>query len=226
MFRRVILIPMIIVSLWFIGYLMLSLVYCIPTEKMEKHIQESVSTFAKEGCYPMITDIGISRLDNHTDALMLLTAAYPENENIWTSSLCNKRYSHEGENPVQTLIGAYSEWGRVKTEIELQTEDYPRYWHGYLVLLKPLLYFFDYTQIRYIIMFVQMSLFSLLVSSLSIKKELIFPTIFMWIFLNPIATMCSIQYNTVFLLTLASMIFIVRLDRSWKCAVYKWGIFL
>lgn len=74
-------------------------------------------------------------------------------------------------------------------------------------------------------MFVQLSLFAFLVSSLSSKKHLIFPMIFMWAFLNPIATMCSIQYNTIFLLTFSSMIFIVHKDIYWKKALYKWGFF-
>lgn len=111
MFRKAIWMPMTIILLWFIGYLMLALVYCIPTEKMEKHLQESVSTFVKEGSYPMITDIGISRLDNYTDALMLLVAAYPEKDNVWVSSLYNTRYSNDGENPVQTLVSACGELG-------------------------------------------------------------------------------------------------------------------
>lgn len=75
--KRFLHIPVAIAVSCLVGYLLLVMVYCIPTENMEKHVKESVPIFLKEGDYPKITGSTTSQLDNFTDALMLLTASYP-----------------------------------------------------------------------------------------------------------------------------------------------------
>ena len=44
--------------------------------------------------------------------------------------------------------------GMTALEAAMDMQDYPRYWHGYLTVLKPLSIFFTYREIRYINMFI------------------------------------------------------------------------
>lgn len=202
------------------GYLLLVLVYCLPTRNMEAHVQKSVHIFMKEGTYPWLTGIKTSQLDNFTDALMLLTASCPNEGNAWHAAVDTARYCVEKKNPVESLISIYGESG-----VETVTQNYRNYWHGYLVFLKPLLMFFDYSEIRYLIMLAQVCLFSLLVAGLAEqRKGLVIPTVFMWLFMNPIATMCSLQFNSVVVVTFGIMILIVHLNVLWKDDMYKWGM--
>lgn len=102
---------------------------------------------------------------------MLLTASHPKNENVWKSAIHAAHCLADGKDSYGTLLYLYRENG-----FELRDGLYPRYWHGYLVFLKPLLFFFSYPAIRYIIMFLQFGLFLLLVVKLAEKNKMfIFP---------------------------------------------------
>ena len=64
------------------GFLLLILVYLLPTAPMEENVTASVEIFRREGTYPVTDIMGVdTRLDNFTDALMLLSASYPGEEN-------------------------------------------------------------------------------------------------------------------------------------------------
>jgi len=89
-----------------------------------------------------------SRIDNYTDAIMLGSAAYAEGSPFQNAIWVN-RYVSRGMEPkesFQTIYGNLSESDINSSEI--QTVRYPRYWHGYLVAVKPLLVVFNYGQIR------------------------------------------------------------------------------
>lgn len=222
-FKDFLYILIIIVISCLTGYLLLVMVYCIPTKNMEAHVRESVPIFLKEGDYPKVTDSTTSQLDNFTDALMLLTASYPmgEGKKVWEYALDATRYDIKGESPVKALINCYGE-----NASEIDTINYQHYWHGYLIFLKPILCVFSYAQIRYIIIVFQLCLFSLLVTRIyAIRKEFIVPTLIMWSFLNPIATMCSLQFNSILVLTFVSMILIIRFKECWKGDLHKWKMF-
>ena len=179
-----------------LGYFLLVLVYCIPTKKMEINLKESAAIFVEEGTYPQKINSYIdSRLDNWTDSLMLLTAVREDSEPAYISAALNSRNLISDKNPCESLIQIYAE----KNTDNLKSVKYGRYWHGYLVFLKPLLLFFDYGEIRYINMFVQMLLFAFAAVLLSKKERglYILPLALSWLFLNPLSTMLSIQFSIV-----------------------------
>ena len=211
----------IIIAMILSGYLLLVLVYAMPTERMEKHVQESCYILEGEGVYPELEGLTISKLDNFTDALMLLKASFPNSEDNWKAAVRVEGYSVENKDPFQTLLAVYKYGAE-----DVGSGAYSRYWHGYLLFLKPLLILFHYGQIRYIIMFMQLLLFSLLIERLARqKKELVFPTVCMWFFVNPIATMNSLQYNNVLTLTFIAMLIVVCFADHWRRDVGRWGIF-
>ena len=221
--KKVLFVPVLMAVLCLAGYFMLVLVYCIPTDAMRPKMQASSNIFLKEGSYAYINSYSVAQLDNYTDSLMLLTASNPVNESIWKSAVHTSHYVVNGYDPCQTLLYLYTE-NDINTDVSNET--YSRYWHGYLVFLKPLLYFCSYPAIRFIMMFIQIALFTILVIKLADKnKALIIPVFFTWIFLNPAATMMSLQFNSVIIVTFISMIIIAyKSSKWWDKPLYIWGI--
>ena len=206
--------------MWFIGYFLLVAVYYIPVELMDNHIKQSSTVFYKEGTYPSSEGQISSRLDNFSDALMILTATHNDSENEWKAAVNATRYGIKGKNPVEVLLSISA-----GEKSELHDVAYARYWHGYLIFLKPLLAICNYIQVRYLIMFIQLGLFLWLTSQLTIRnRRLIIPTYLMWIFLNPLATMNSIQFNSILVIIFVFMSLILRFINSWKDNMYMWGL--
>ena len=188
-----------------LGYILLVLVYCIPINRMEENIRESAAIFVEEGMYPQKLNNNIdSRLDNWTDSMMLLTAVKENDGAPYISAALNSRNFISGKNPCESLIQIYA----AKNIENLGSVKYGRYWNGYLLLLKPLLLLFDYGEIRYINMFVQVMLFALVAALLGKRKRGIYilPLILFWLFLNPISTMLSIQFSIIVLIVFVQMI--------------------
>lgn len=125
------------------GTLLLSLVYLLPTEPMRKNMGESISVLTREGENPFILPGHKgSSLDNYTDAIMLGNAVYRSERPFYQAAMLTERAVNEQDKPIAALADYVAD-GK-----ERMTEEYFRYWHGYLVVLKPLLLFLNYRQIR------------------------------------------------------------------------------
>jgi len=219
--KKIIFVPILLIALCLLGYLLLVLVYCIPENLMDSKMQTSSCVFQQEGAYPRLTNHENSQLDNFTDSLMLLTASHSKSENVWKSAVYVSHYVADNKNPCETMLYIYQENGSV-----VQDSSYPRYWHGYLVFLKPLLVFCSYPTIRYIMMFLQLGLFMFLVIKLAERnKILIFPVFLSWIFLNPMVTMLSLQYNSMLIVSFLAMLFLLYQEERWKNSLYIYGLF-
>ncbi len=122
----------------------LLLISIIPSTYLKKNIGSSVEVLKYEGVYP---SVGIPwrkiTLDNYTDAIMLNTAYSINSAEAFKSSLINKRYydGSNGKNQLDNLEEIYNK------NVE-PNAGYERYWHGYLVFLRPLLAVFSYDVIR------------------------------------------------------------------------------
>lgn len=119
-------------------FLLLLLVYIIPVDLISQHALESAETLSTEGIKPV--KFGLET-DTFTDAIMIGEACYDAGVPAVQASMKSSYSRISGEDPIESLE-AY-----VKGEGE-QERSYARYWHGYLVLLKPLLVFFSYREIR------------------------------------------------------------------------------
>ena len=162
-----------------------------------------------------------SQLDNFTDALMLLTAAHPSEKSSFISAIDIDCYKEPGVKSVDTLLEVYQ-----NHSTDVAKESYGRYWHGYLIFLKPLLTFLNYGEIRSVLMFVQLALMIAVLLEVSKKKStLLFPVFAMWIFLNPVSMMLSVQYNTVLLLTLLAIYTMLKVEQYWGIEqIYEWSL--
>ena len=146
------------------GLLLLLSVYSLPIENIMTNVSESADIIEEEGTYPLFWEDRLIRLspenmrdpkallfnnrmtarDNYTDSYMLLNAAYSGEEPLLERALKVYRYNNFQNEPHLTLTYVYKEdrWDN------LTVEEYARYWHGYLVFLKPLLELLNYGQIR------------------------------------------------------------------------------
>lgn len=194
-----------------IGLLCLTVVYAIPTEKMQYHAKLSADTIYKDGDPAAIVKNGDQsyRLDAATDSHMLIIAAYSTDRPPLFGALLNE-YEYFND-PRSTVI--YKAWS---DDVEFETNQYSRYWHGYLVFLKPLLLFFSYHDIRDIMMIVQFSLAAAIVGVLGMKKQSRYIPAFLavWLFMNPLSLCMAMQYNSVFTLTLVVFLVCILMHDS------------
>lgn len=180
------------------GFILLCLVYCIPTGMMVDGSFDAAEILAQEGLWPLV---GFRALDNFTDAIMLNTASYYEDANIVKRAAEAYRGVFPETDPVEAYIKTV--WGAEGVEVE----SYSRYWHGYLVFLKPLYALFNYSQIRDINMVVQFSLF-LAISVLLNKTNprLLIPFVLCVMLLGPATIYKSLQYSSVYYVMLFSVL--------------------
>lgn len=129
-----------------VGFALLLFVYLIPTESIIKNAKASVDIFKVERAEPQVVHgYRATSLDNYTDAWMLRNAFYNGEEPVWQKCLNVYCYGYKNgrtDDVCESMIAwLEGEEGYVRIS-------YARYWHGYLVILKPLLCFFDYGDIR------------------------------------------------------------------------------
>lgn len=105
-------------------FLSMTLVYCIPTSWIQNNVEKSVEVMENEGDYPMYF------FYRHSGIIDVHT-----DKLMYESLIQNRDYY----NPVQASVSI---------------NQYPRYWHGYQVILRPLSIFFQVQEVRYLGMFV------------------------------------------------------------------------
>lgn len=208
-----------------LGLILMVAVYAIPQDSMERHVANSLEVLEGEGSYPslygqpdirmtvdnfgdwrvfLLNTRGISR-DNVTDATMLHIAVYEENAGLLKRAMGNARgvrfVSGEIENLCMYLDG----------EEQYEETAYPRYWHGYLVILKPILLFLTYVQIRWLNVLLMSILLILLLVFITRKGNIkdTFLLLYSILFAMPAVIPFCMQYCTMSYIVLFAMIYIV-----------------
>lgn len=194
-----------------IGTLLLFSVYALPTDPMKANARRSTEIYDYEGVYPQLMwGYKMSQLDNCTDATMLLNAIYEGKQSVIERAMQVYRTEYKEEHQVKSLTNLAND-----VKAETYNVAYPRYWHGYLVILKPLLLFFDVADIRIMNMFLQMSLlfyiFYLMMKKGYSKYIVAFlTTVFL---MNPVAIALSFQFSTVYYLMLLSIVYVLKREK-------------
>lgn len=188
--------------------------YSIPTDSIRNHIGDSIPTLENEGVYPSLNPHTASQLDNWTDAIMLHSASHPLSGNPIRDAVFVNRYEcNDAANPLDSLLADYNNTGR-----PMDTVSYSRYWHGYQVVLKPLLTHFSYDEIRTINTFIQWALILFLVALLIEKKMYLYiiPVLFLIGFQQMSTTVLSLQFSNVFYIYIIGMIVLLCFYERWK----------
>jgi len=176
--------PIVLIGIVLLAYLLLGLVYCIPTSgRMQDNMTKSAIFFKNEGDYPDLMSNYNSRLDNWTDIIMLLEASNePKSSNPFVESLKSEHLHAFGKYPLDIIIDKY-----LTKENKL-----------------------NYGTIRSINSSIIAVLFSHLIYLFLNRKEFIIPFLILFLFLNLVSIMLSLQFSTVTIITLVSVIVIKR----------------
>lgn len=186
----------------------LFLISLIPSSSLNNSIASTITTFQKEGTYPTV---GIPWrkivLDNYTDPLMFNTAYALDSQEPIRSVLLNKRYEDPADhlNQISNLKKLYEE--DVNANV-----GYERYWHGYLVYLRPLLVIFNYDTIR-IINFVALYggfLWLMFLSWKQLGKKVTTAFLIGFIAVDFFFIWKSLQFSGVFLIAIYASIYLLQ----------------
>lgn len=187
-------------------------VYSFSSKSIPLHVANSLSSYVIEGEHYRYAPFYISsQMDNYTDALMLSEALFSSQHTreIIKDSMSNPYYGHKNHaRPLVQLIAFFNE----KDPSQIFRIDYPRFWHGYLVFLKPLLTIFTLSDIRVLNMTLGLLLVCLLMIQLySIGKyKLSIPFLAGLLTLNPISCAMSMQYATLYLTVLLTCLILLK----------------
>ena len=200
--------------------------YLLPNERIRAHIAESEELLVNQNGNPFFIDyINGANLDVFTDLLIMnisMDKGKTEEENVLIRAFENSRYSNE-EGNMYTSLQETTENPDIHNN-----QEYSRYWHGIQTIIRPLLLFFNYEEIRYIFM---MLIFVLLgISLLLIHKNLsfmhsiafLFSMLSVCIFIVPM----SIQYSSIFMIMLLGVILVNILHKNKKTKLIPYLFFI
>ena len=143
----------------FIGLLLLVLVYCMPTDRITDRAKSSVDVFSEEGAYPtIINGYKGAMLDEYTDAWMIRIAFYNGTQSPLDKALHDYYYGYDNDynNDIHNVCESMIAYLDGKPGYRLF--DYSYYWHGYLLILKPMMMFLNYSDIRVLLLSAELML--------------------------------------------------------------------
>lgn len=152
--------------------------YAIPGERIRKNVELSASQLEIEGLYPSpfidVWNIPSVQLDNWSDSIYLNICYYANEYNLLQSVAGDYQASVAGaENPLECFLMAIREEQPENTKLFASA----RQWTGVNTILRPLLYFFTFPQIRLITQYALFFLLALTAVILS-RKAGIAPALF------------------------------------------------
>lgn len=198
-----------------VGFLLMVGVYAIPVDRMVKHSESA----AKALCDMQKIDITANEeqwcgfgVDTFTDSLMISTAICDSGENIIHRAMKNQRIEYGLFNAYENLMKYYGinqkGEGKITKYEQYKGYSYARYWNGYLVVIKPLLYLFDYNIIIIMNYFFQFSLVFIIIA-IMVKKKMgayVFTFVYVMGCICITTTSRCLQFSNIVYITLISMI--------------------
>lgn len=140
-----------------LGFGLLVAAFCLPVEPMAQNVRLSIPTLdgtwgsGEEAAEQVVKGYQTMQLDNATDASMLLTAIHQSDTGAVDRAINVYTYRHE---VYYTQYGTLMQYGQTGLE-DMNDTATTRYWLGYLIVLKPLLLFMTYMDIRVLNMLLQ-----------------------------------------------------------------------
>ena len=192
-----------------IGVILLMLAYCLPSKTISQNVDRGTAVFDSSNEYPYWAEGYLDTMQDYfTDAIMLQNAVYSSG-NVFQDTLTSPRYLFGGDGGVYDLISTVHGKNPNGT-----ISYYARYWHGYLIVLKPLLTFFDLSDIRVInaigqLLLIFISLYELM--KVHDRKLILAFTVLMAVW-SPVTIGMSFQYAPCFYITLSAILAILKMN--------------
>ena len=201
------------------GIALLMAVYSIPNDKISKNVKESFMSIQTN---PDYLNYGIikARPDYYTDFLILNIASLRTTSSPFEASILAPRYAGYKHIDLNLAVSLMSDIAPQSDSVA----SYPRYWHGYLVMLKPLLLFFNINIIRGINYTLQTMLLAfalfLLYKRLNMgySLALLCPVLL----INPISAGFCFQYSVIYYILLVSMIVLLMKHNQNNWKIFFW----
>ena len=204
------------IMLVFVFFVSIFLVHLIPKSWMQQNVISSMHTIQKEGLYINLLNFKLFQLDNFTDAIMHDIAISADHNSPLRASMGNFYYRSDN------FLDIAKDTEKVANgNIEgLKKVSYSRYWQGYLVVLKPLLTIFNYSQIRIIYYL----LFTFLIGRIIFvtfkqnrNKLYLYSLLSVLVLFNVFIIPLSLQFSSVFIIALVAInILLTKLDKYSK----------
>ena len=211
------------------GTVLLMAVYLLPTAPIQQHLREDVpytgSAEDPEAAYPSLSSLCTSRLDGFTDSIILLQSADDTKDTLLNKALlvyCGSVADTPSMEDAPAALEAHYRDGVSFTG----SWTYPRYWHGYLLLTKPLLSLFSFRQVRVLNGILQLALVALVCWRLKRRKCTAYIPAFLlvWLLLMPPALALCLQFTPCWLIALVSTAVLLRMDDA-RLASCGWLVF-
>lgn len=234
---------LILIGLIVIYFSLLYITSLIPSTLIKENVIKSSETLSEYG-ESLNYNLGYKqeKLFLFTDALMINTAYSIDNNNPLESMLLARKSYIPGQtttvheegkdvkSPERYMIGTNTYqtkelYGLMHNDGNTEAFEYPRYWHGYVAVLRPLLILFDYSTLRMLSCAVIMVLTILLCVLLCKKVNFISGLIYLLSFCSISIYVVGFSLNeiTTFYIAIIASIIIALLDKK---AVKYAGIIL
>ena len=221
--KKIFCMAMVVMGAAMLGTLFIMMAYMLPTDIMYAKVKADFDKHEHAAILEMFTwtRTGAStRLDPYTDTIMLSKAIYPH-QGVIESALLNPSWRRQpDEMPWTCLERNVKDYGS-----EDVPDTYARYWHGYLIVLKPLLMVARPADIKLVIAYLEIILCMLVVHYLSARLGLryVFAFIGTVLFWNPVSLAMAFQYASVYIITLMAMLLILKSSCE---MLYRRGIWI
>lgn len=187
--------------------------FCLPTKNIHSRMREAAQVMSQEGVYyHIIEDYPGTFLNNWSESGMLLRVAYDGDESLLKKAFGGYYNDIVGKDPQAAFVSIY------KDGIEPNARtSYARYWHGYTFLLKLLLMFLSYTDLRLLNQCVQIGMMVYCICLLYSKdKNCALALNAALLALTPIALPYSLYMSIIFYITLFSLIILLKFVSVFK----------
>ena len=182
------------------GGVLLSIVESFSSKGVRSNLQSASEILGAEGTYGQASAKLGGTLDNWTDAVMISQCLYDDSEEgAWKKAMLAYMPESSNTDPVHGLV-EIADSVNSDSSININWASYARYWHGYKVILKPLLSVTGYGGFRKA-NFIGLIITVLLVCFGLYKRDesrLIIPYGLTVLLLNPVAIYKSLQFSMCF----------------------------
>lgn len=195
------------------GMLLIYLSYMLPVDRIRNHVKSGADILLQETAMYQYADGYVSAiLDNSTDDLMLAKTVYQSGDPL-LDAVWAPNYAIPGQDAGGLIL---FETLNSNDLSKAQIDVYPIYWHGYLVLLKPLFLILTYADFRILNQILEFGLMLLLLFLMQKRglSRYIPACAAMLAFWNPATMGVSLQYAACFYLSIGASVLLFRKQRD------------
>ena len=209
---------------WAALFLLLLGACALPGEPVRRNLARSVPGLQQEGMYPEYFGFKLFQMDNYTDTIMLFEAASADETDPLTAAMTNTAYNIDNFSTLADDLGTYLEARAAGTPLpaDLEPFSYARYWHGYLIWLRPLLCLMPYAGVRVVQYLALAALFALVLAGLWRRAG---PRVAVWFAVSQLAVAVffvphQVQFFTCFFIAYAGCAWVLARERDvWSLSV-------